>query len=216
MGDGLDRCWNQIGVGGDASCARLAAVGHCRNCDEYSSAGRSLFDREPSGPVREDWSRLLAEPKATAATGTESFIVFQVRDEYLALRTVLLEHVTDARPVHSVPPRSNPVFTGLVNVDGELLPCFSTAAALQLQDANAAPTTGRILVLRHDAVRLACVVDRVIGVVRLCPGDLETPPVTLARYSHALTRAVFAVKGKRAGLLDTDKFIDRLMKSVAL
>lgn len=216
MPNGLDRCWNQIGVGGDASCARLAAVGHCRNCEEYARAGRGLLDREAPDPVREDWSRLLAETKPSAAARGESVIVFQVGGEYVALPTVLLERVTGARPVHTVPSRSGAMFTGLVNIDGELLPCFSTAAALQVEEDKPAASPGRMLVLRHDDARLACAVDHVIGLVRLSPSDLETPPVTLARNERAFTTAIFLVKGWRAGLLDGAKLVQRLMKSAGV
>lgn len=216
MHHGLDRCWNQIGVGGDASCPRLADVGHCRNCEEYSRAGRGLLDREASDRLREDWSRLLAEAAPSVTVGGDSVIVFQVCGEYLALRTMLLERVAEVRPVHRVPSRSGSVFTGLVNVDGELTPFFSAAGALRLGEDGPPPNPGRMLVLRHGEARLACAVDRVVAIVRLSADELEAPPVTLARNEQACTTAVFPFKGKRAGLLDGAKFVERLMKSVSV
>ncbi len=216
MRDGVERCWNQTGVGGDGSCPRLAPAGHCRNCDEYSRAGRALLDRDASESLREDWSRLLAQPKPAAGARGDSCIVFEAGGELLALGAVLVERVADARPVHTVPSRSGTLFTGVVNVDGELLPCFSAAQALQAGEDRAASNPGRILVLRHERARLACAVDRVLGFGRLSPADLESPPVTLARYERALTSAVFDWKGKRAGLLDGEKFVERLMNSASL
>ncbi len=216
MPNDLDSCWNQIGVAGDASCIRLAEVGHCRNCEEYAHAARTLLDREASDSLREEWLQLLAESKPSAAAHGESVVVFEVCGEYVALRALLLEGVKEMRVVHAVPSRSNSVFTGLVNVDGELLPSFSVAAALQLGENNPLPNQRRMLVLRHGEARLACAVDQVVGFVVLAAGELETPPVTLARNDRAFTTAVFSVKGKLAGLLDGDKFLERLMKSAGI
>lgn len=216
MHDELDTCWSQIGVAGDASCARLAEVGHCRNCEEYAHAGRTLLDREASDSFREEWFQLLAEMKPSTAANGELIVVFEVCGEYVALRVLLLERVKEMRVVHTVPSRSGSVFTGLVNVDGELLPCFSVAAALQVGEDNPLPNPRRMLVLRHGEARLACAVDRVVGFVLLSAGELQTPPVTLARNDRAFTTAVFSVKGKLAGLLDGDKFCERLMKSAGV
>lgn len=216
MHSDVDRCWKQIGVAGDASCARLAELGHCRNCEEYAHTGRTLFDRQPSASVREEWQRRLAEPNPCATLRGESIVVFEVCGQYLGLRTLLLERVTEMRAVHSLPSRSGEVFTGLVNVNGELLPCFSVAAALQLGKDNSPSNPLRILVLRRGETRLACSVDKVIGFVLLCKDELETPPVTLALHDRAFTAAVFSVKGKSAGLLDGIRFCERLIKSAGV
>lgn len=216
MHNGVESCWNQIGVGGDASCPRLAAVGHCRNCEEYARAGLGLFDREAPVSLREDWSRLLAESKPSAGVHGDPVIVFLVCGEYLALKTSLLERVVPMRPVHSVPSRTGTVFTGLVNIGGELVPCFSAAAALELAEDRPASNAGRILVLRDGETRLACVVDQVVAFVRLSAEDVEAPPVTVARDERAFATGVFSLKGKHAGLLDGPKFVRRLLKAASV
>ena len=213
MRNAFEACWNQIGVRGDASCTRLVEVGHCRNCDEYGRAGRSLFEREASEPLREEWSRLLAEVKPPAETHAESLVVFQVCGEYVALRSVLLERVVGMQTVHTIPSRSGKVLVGLVNVDGELLPCFSAAAALQLGTDNPPSNPRQIMVLHLGHTRLACAVDQVVGFVRVPAEDLETPPVTLSRDERLFTTAVFSMRGKSAGLLDGDRLFERFMKS---
>jgi chemotaxis-related protein WspD len=213
MPDSLDRCWSRVGVAGDASCDLLPAMGHCRNCEQYSRAGRALFDREAPEALRGEWSLLLAEGRDAAATPGEPALVFQVNGEYLALYMGVLERVTDQRPLHSIPGRSGPLFTGIVNMDGELLPCFSAPGALQPDAPTPAANSGRILVLYHAGVRLACSVDRVVGIVHLSAADLEKPPVTLAGNVESLITALFPVQGHRAGLLDSEKFIQRLTRS---
>lgn len=213
MPDNSDRCWSRIGVAGNASCDLLPAMGHCRNCEQYSRAGRALFDREAPDALREEWSLLLSECREAAATPGEPALVFQVNGEYVALYMAAIERVTDQRPAHSIPGRGGPLFTGIVNMDGELLPCFSAAGALQPEAPTPAANSGRILILNQAGVRLACSVDRVVGIVRPSAADLEKPPVTLAGDARSLTSAVFPVQGRRAGLLDTDKFIQRLMRS---
>lgn len=216
MRNGLDRCWNRIGVGGDATCPQLAALGHCRNCGEYARGGRTLLDREPPADAVAEWSRVLAEVKTSASASGDPMIAFQVCSEGFALHAAFLERVTAMPPVHTVPSRSGDVFRGVVNIDGELLPCFSAAAGLQLGGDGTAPNPARILVLHQAEARLACAVDQVTGFVRLMPEDLETPPVTLAHNQRAFTIAVFLMKGKHAGLLDGARFIQHLTKTATV
>lgn len=213
-------CWNTIGVRGTATCERLATVAHCRNCPDYVAAGRTLFDREIPDGSREEWARAAAQPEQTKPRGSLSVIVFRIGTEWLALKTVLFQRAVQPRPVHSVPLRSNRIFQGIVNVDGELLLCFSAAAALGLEpggaDAQDRKAHERLLVVSREGRRFAFAVDEVLGVRWVAPEDLAPVPATLANAPDAVTESAFSIGAGKAGLLDEARFFDRVAGSVTL
>src|SRR5262249_26555605 len=140
-GDG--DCWQRIGVAGDRSCPELNTFIHCRNCPVFANAARSFFDRPAPEGYLAEWTRWLAdadglgpraEPEATKEedkgdTQSQregiSVLIFRLGEEWLALRTGAVVEVTTPRPVHRVPHRSNRVFTGLVNLQGQAQLCVS-------------------------------------------------------------------------------------------
>ena len=127
-----EKCWRIIGVFGDASCPDLAAHAHCRHCPRYSEAGNRLFDRAIPPEFSAEWTRVIAAAKETGLADPVSVLIFRLRGEWFALKTTCFRKAADARPIHTVPLKSGRVFLGLVNIDGELLPCMSAAEAVNL------------------------------------------------------------------------------------
>jgi chemotaxis-related protein WspD len=214
-------CWKQTGNFGDSSCPRLAELVHCRNCDEYNRAGRSLLDREMPEELREEWTRNLAGVKETEDHNAVSLIVFRVRNEWLALRTTCLQETTNMRFVHRVPFKTNNVFRGIVNVNGELLLCVSLADLIESgsegeeKDESAAHTHKRMLVIDMDSERYAFPVDEVLGISRLSLGALAEPPVTMSKAPTTIVEGIFDVDEKKVGLLDEAKLIHSLRRSLS-
>ncbi len=216
---GVIDCWNRIGVQGAATCERLAAVAHCRNCPDYIAAGRVLLDRDVPEAAPEEWARAIAEPKQSRRSGSLSTVVFRIGAEWLALKTIAFEQAVTARPIHSVPLRTNHVFLGLVNVEGELLLCFSLGDALGLgQDPSSGSSARgrkRLLVVNRDGQRFAFPVDEVLGVRSLAPDDFAPAPATLSKAPDAISVSVFSIGARRIALLDEARFFDRLMRALA-
>ena len=52
-------------------------------------------------------------------------LIFRLGPEWLAFRTQTIAEVTTPRPVHRVPHRTNEVFLGLVNLQGQVQLCVS-------------------------------------------------------------------------------------------
>ena len=213
-------CWNTVGVRGSAKCERLAAVAHCRNCPVYITAGRMLLDREVPDDLREQWARLAAEPRQPRPPHEVSLVVFRIGVEWLALKTDLFEQAVTARRVHSVPFRTNRVFRGLVNVDGELLLCISAGEALGLEpgsvEAPAGPTDGRLLVVSRDGQRFAFQVDEVLGVRALAPGDFTSAPAVLSKAPDTVITSVFSAEERRIGFLDETRLFEHVARSLTL
>ena len=217
----IDRCWTKIGVQGDGSCKRLPEHGHCRNCEEYAAMAKSLFDREAAPEDIREWTEQLACEKPSQSRRTVSMFMFRIKSEWLALPTQYFQEAVDVRTAHVVPFRSNPVFRGLVNINGELLPCVSLVDLLRLSgddgetgvasDRKAKP---RMVVLDKGKERFVFAVDEVLGVRHLCPDEVRAAPSTVAKSAAGLVRGVFELEGKTIGWLDEEHFWTALKGSL--
>ena len=69
-------------------------------------------------------------------------LIFRLGVEWLAFRTQTIAEVTNPRPVHRVPHRSNEIFVGLVNLQGQVQLCVSLHGLLGVP-APSAHTVGR-------------------------------------------------------------------------
>jgi chemotaxis-related protein WspD len=224
MTDGKERsvsyCWKQAGIFGDSSCPRLAELVHCRNCPEYNRAGRSLLDREITEEFREEWTRNLAGLKERSTPDAVSLIIFRIKDEWLALRTTCLQETTNVRTVHRLPFKTNNVFRGIVNINGELLLQVSLAdlieSAPEGEAENADSTVyKRILVIDKGGERYAFPVDEVLGISRISLGALSDPPVTMAKAPTSVVEGIFNIDERKVGLLDEERLIHSLKRSLS-
>ena len=215
----LSRCWKQIGVFGDSTCAKLAELVHCRNCLEYNKAGRNLFDHEIPADFLEEWTKSLTGVKEAEAPDTISVIVVRIKDEWLAFKTIYLQEATNMRPVHRIPFRTNDVFKGIVNINGELILCVSITDLLENVLAGDegkcdAMVYKRMVVINKEGERYAFPVDEVLGIYRVSLCDLQEPPVTISKSPAALIEGIFNLNEKKVGLMAEDKFIHALKRSL--
>jgi len=215
----IDDCWRRIGVGGDRSCPELGEMGHCRNCPRYSEAASRLLDRTPPEGHMEAAAELLAASVEPEDRGTLAVIVFRLAGEWLALPAGLFAGVSPLRPVCPIPHRTNNVLLGLVNVRGSLELCVSMAALVGVDvaaDAAESPdTAGRhLLVIGRDDNRWAFAADEVCGIHRVAPRELLDVPTTAAKSVAATVKAVFAWLETHAGLLDDERLLENLRRSV--
>jgi chemotaxis-related protein WspD len=213
-------CWKEIGTFGDRSCPELAALAHCRNCAVYSAAGRRLLDRELPDGYREAWTELLANRKDAGKVDTVSMIVFRLREELLALKTVFFQEAAEAAVPHSIPLRTGEVFKGLVNINGELILCVSVAALLGItgEEGDGAADRKvypRLVVVSRDGQRFAFPVDEVLGVHRFPLAGLQELPATVSRSIRALTAGIIPWQERTVGLLEEEKFFAALSRSLA-
>jgi chemotaxis-related protein WspD len=208
-------CWREEGIAGDRSCPRLPAVVHCRNCDEYSRIGRLLFEREAPATLARETAQMLAAPEHVAVHDTVSLLFFRLGQELFALKSTVLQEVTGAKPIHRLPSRPGPIFLGLVNINGELLPCVSAAAALGLETVAAGPTAHqRMIVIGSSGNRFVFPADEVLAVRRIAAAEFQTPPATVANAPTAKSAAVLVMDGREVALLDEVRFLDALGRSL--
>jgi chemotaxis-related protein WspD len=215
-------CWNHIGVAGDRSCPELETFIHCRNCPVFSAAARTFFDRPAPEGYLADWSRWLAVSTGEAlgaGNGSDgdkiqlhgaaiSVLIFRLGAEWLAFRTQAVAEVTTLRPVHRVPHRSNQIFTGLVNLQGQVQLCVSLHGLLGA--AVASPSRLVVLNDRDRAETWAFGADEVLGVERVPQSQWREAPSTLSNPAVGFSQAVLLWNGRSIGLLDEQRVFTAL------
>ncbi len=214
-----DDCWKRIGIYGDRSCPKLGPYVHCRNCPKYSEAVSQMLDREPPAGYLEQWTRQLAQEKKVASHRTVPVTIFRLGVEWLAMSTTVLEEMTEIRPIHRIPHRTNAILLGLVNVRGMLQLCVSLTHLLGIEevesdDPRARLAARRLIVIRRENDRWAFLADEVHGIHRINPDDCRNPPVTVAKAVPRLIRSVFPWEGHGVGYLDDESVFCSLRRSV--
>ncbi|CAB3794466.1 chemotaxis protein CheW [Paraburkholderia caffeinilytica] len=218
----FDDCWNRIGVRGDSSCERLVDYVRCLNCPVFEAAAAKLLERPiPLVDLSQHESRVPAHPQRDDRQGaSESFLVFRIGGEWLALPTPIFKRIVQTRPIHTLPHRQHRAVLGVVNVQGDLLVCLSLAHLLDFEadaptsDDKARHDLPRLLVVSRAEEHAVLPVDQVDGVHRIAVASFGPPPATLSHAAAAHTRAVAPWRGMTVGLLDADALFNTLNRSL--
>ena len=224
----LDDCWNRIGVRGDQSCAELVPYIHCRNCPAFSAAARTLLDVPAPATFLQTATAHFAHPvraerEDAAGADVQSVVVFRLRTEWYAMRTVVCVEIADLRPIRSLPHRRDAAVLGVVNVRGTLMVCMSLPAILgatDLSEINPAPSrrrasVARLLVAWVGTGAVVFPVDEVQGVERLRTSDLKAVPATVAHAQVTYTQALMPLDGRTVGLLDEQRLFSTVERALA-
>ena len=128
-----------------------------------------------------------------------SVLIFRLGPEWLAFRTQTVAEVTTPRPVHRVPHRTNEVFLGLVNLQGQVQLCVSLHGLLGV---TAMSNPARLVVLRdrNRAESWAFAADEVLGVQHVPRSRWRGVPSTLANPAVGFSQAVLSWKERSIGL----------------
>ncbi|MBN1664467.1 MAG: chemotaxis protein CheW [Deltaproteobacteria bacterium] len=217
-GPGRIRCWREKGISGDGSCPKLAVLIHCRHCPVYTAASRQRLDRELPAGYLEERTVVMARQKEAATPGTLSVMAFRLKDERFALKTIFFQEAAEIAPVHTIPSKTNRIFKGVVNINGELLLCISVADLLELtgkaENMEGRTVYERMIVVCREGNRFVFPVDEIFGVHRISPEDMRDVPATLSRSTRVLTQGIFALDGRNVGLLDEDQFFPAMTRSL--
>lgn len=209
----INDCWNTIGVWSKAEsrCEKLNEVIHCRNCDRYSSAGRSMLERSLPDAYESNWAEVFSEKKQEQLAGGESVTIFRLGKEWMALPTKSIEEVTDVCSVHSIPHSNTPVLRGLVNLRGQLKICVSLGQLMEIGKAqrySGKATRERIyermIAIKHNDSHYVFLVSEVSGTLNYNPDDLKSPPSTLSEATGSYTRGILEWKGNAVACLDAE------------
>ena len=215
LDEGPDDCWNKIGVSGNGSCPELAKHIHCRNCPVFESAARYFFHRAAPEEYLREWAGLLARPVVAGTVDQAGMLIFRLGIEWLALDILMAVEVTSIRPVHRVPHRTNHVFSGLINLRGQLHPCVSLHGLLGIDKIDPTvnpPIAPRLILIRRDSDTWAFPADEVSGVQQIARSDLQNVPSSLSNPAGSYSRAVFPWVHRSVNVLDEPRLFQALRR----
>jgi len=221
LDDGVDDCWNRIGVWGSQQprCPVLDDVIHCRNCSVYSSAGRHLLEREAPAGYMDEWSEVLAGQGQAATEAALAMLVFRIGDEWLGLTTRVVREISKIRPMHRIPHRNDQVLGGLVNVRGELLVAISLGSLFGIRKAERY-TSGhveqsyaeRLIVIEQRGANFAFPVSEIYGIHRYRQGDLREVPATIDHSGASYMRGMLTLDPWHVGCLNEEELFESLAR----
>ncbi len=204
-----ERCWNVRGIRGDQSCPRLGANIHCRNCPDFSDAGRTLLDRPVPADYLREWNDVLSAKKEPAESTYTSVLIFRLGGEWLSIPVGVVREITPALVVHSLPHRTSGQLLGVSNVRGELHLCVSLDALLGIEpEADTRPAgrdaIPRFVVMERERERWVFPAAEIHGTHRFGESERRQAPATVAKAGTSFTKTMFAWEGKTVGLLDDE------------
>jgi chemotaxis-related protein WspD len=215
------RCWERIGVWSsrDERCPRLPEVIHCRNCDTYIEEGRRLLEAAQNEQYLDRWTRVMASGKEEGLQAAIRVLVFRLGNEWLALHTGVFAEIIELVRPHSVPHRTNEIFSGLVNVHGELQLCISLKGLLgiegQREERHKETVYKRMVVIQREEQTWVFPVDEIHGIHRLNPCNLQNIPVGLSGAAGDYSRAIFEWEGNSVVFLDEALVFDTLGRNLS-
>lgn len=143
----------------------------------------------------------LAAPIAGRGGAATSVLVIRAGGELLALPSTETAKVVRTGRVHRVPHRSNDVFLGITNHDGEILLCASLEHALGLAPPDGADRPATV-VIGGTRDRWAFRVDAVLGVADVPDSLMREPPMTVSAARNGCVRSLARLPEGEASVLD--------------
>ncbi len=205
-----------MGVWGDKSCPELVENVHCGNCPGVSAAGRGLLDRDAPAEYLQEWAVILRTPAAQKEE-TISALVFRLGSEWLALPTAAVVSLTEPQSPHRLPHRVGKIFTGLVNIAGELQMAFNLHALFELATeaplhvSLSAQVYPRLVLCRREGQAFAFAVDEVFGTTALALARLQ-PPTAPSAALATFVRGDFSFNRRQVRFLDDELLAQAIVR----
>ncbi len=160
-----------------------------------------LMSRPLTDADLERATRDMAAPLDGASHDRHSVLLFACGTELFAVASTDVAKVVPSALVHRVPHRTNAVFKGVCNRDGELLLCVDLEAALGLDAPPQGVSRVQVVVgaLRN---RWAFMVDRVLGVVDVTASSMRPAPLTVGAARSGCVTSLATTPDGTASVLD--------------
>lgn len=148
----------------------------------------------------------------TASIASTQWVVFTVGEEYFAVTATQVKEIVRYPPVTQVP--DMPKFVkGIMNLRGKII------ALMDLQDRFGLPGSAqdskrRVIVTMFGDQLVGLIVHSVVGVVLIPAESIEPLPGTMPKIEAEYISGVGAVDGKLVILLNADRLLGDMEKSI--
>lgn len=149
-----------------------------------------------------------------------SVMVFRLGQQWLALRTVCFKEVTHRRLVHHIPHRSNDIFLGVVNLNGELQLYIALHQLLKI-DSSTPSSAGQLAIHKDRMIAIAkehdlwvFPVDEIDGIYHWNPAAIEAIPLNVSQSTVNYIQGIIKIGDRNIGLLDEELLFSSLKRSV--
>lgn len=173
-----------------------------------------LLDRELTADDLREATARVSKPQdfSSQRAAQQAALLFRIGAEWFAVPSAIVDEI-GAVPTRHVLPHRRAIVEGIVNVRGQIVTLVSLATLLGIEGRGTAAAR-RLIVLRRDALRVACVADEVAGVVRYAADALQPPPSTLSRASATYTASLLSDGDRTAAVLDDELLFYSIAKGL--
>ena len=195
-------CWSTVGVWGthhQPRCDKLAQVIHCRNCDVFKKAGRTLFEKAVMDGELAYWTDQIAQIKKEIDKTDLSILTFRLGDVWLALPTLIYSQISPVGYTHKIPHKTAESGLKLTNVSGVLYVSVCLSRFLGLNEFKSTQTDRNMLVSFYGS-NYVFQTNEIGGVYRVDSANLKT--VESATINTALLKETINVANRPCLLLD--------------
>ena len=213
----INDCWNKIGVWSNAGkrCEKLDDVIHCYNCSVYSSAGRSLLNRELPDGYGDEWADILASEKKSKSKNLQSVVVFRLGTEWMSLPVSIINEITLLRNIYDIPHNRNKKIRGMVNIRGELVICMSLGNLLGVDKpdddfSGNEHSINRLITIRDANGYIVFPVSEIDGIFHYEKDELATAPDTIRNSTKNLIKGVIIVNDRNIGCIDHSALLSEI------
>lgn len=140
------------------------------------------------------------------ATGTESFILFEIAGTTYAVRSSLVQQVQMIDHVTSVP-NAIPVVEGVVHARGRVIPVLNLRIRFGFQKIPF-DLRARLVVINLAGRAVGLVVDTAREFVHIPDASIESPPEGITKLSGKYLEGIATVKERLILILNIEQVID--------
>jgi chemotaxis-related protein WspD len=179
--------------------------------------GRGFLDRAiPSSFIDENTDKYAVERK-NKTVSQSSFIVFRVKNTWVALKTKFFFESFEEKFIHLVPHRTNDIFAGLINIHGKLIMTINIASLINVVEENdkkSVKNAKRMLQIGNGKIKFVIKADEVIGNVHIENEKIEELPANIASAKNSIFKNRFIYNDKKVLIIGDDVFFEQIDKKL--
>lgn len=135
-------------------------------------------------------------------------VLIRMKREYYALPVASIREVMRHRAYTPVP-GAPPTLPGIISQRGAILPVVELRLLLGF-DAKELTSSARYVMMQHNDIDMALVIEEVLDLIELPEAMIEPPPSALEPTRAALLRGIIQHEERLIALFDLDAIIARL------